>query len=64
MTEKLLVTAREAAEMLSLGVSSVRELVDNKTLDRRFIGRGTREYRITVESLRAYVDALPREAAS
>lgn len=62
MTEKLLVTAREAAEMLAVSEHQVRLLVAKSLLDRRFIGQGRREYRITVESIRAYVEALPREA--
>lgn len=62
MTDKLLVTAREAAEILSIGISQVRILVDNGQLERRYIGSGTREYRIAVESLKDYVAGLPREA--
>lgn len=58
---KILVTAAEAADMLSIGVTTIRELVDNGTLERRYIGKGRAQYRIPVTALEAYAESLPRE---
>lgn len=56
---KILVTAREAADMLSLDVMTVYELAAKGELEKRYIGKGTRHFRIPVASLHAYVDGLP-----
>lgn len=61
MAEKVLVTAREAAEMLSIGESEVRGLVANGHLERRYIGSGRRMYRIPVSSIVAYAESLPQD---
>ncbi len=61
MTEKLLVTAREAAQMLSVSVEEVWDLAASGRLERRYIGKGTQYYRIPVESLKAYADSLPTD---
>lgn len=59
MSDKLLVTAKEAARMLSVSKWQVYELVSSGQLERRYIGTGRHYYRIPVASLRAYVDSLP-----
>lgn len=56
---KLLVTAREAAEMLSLDVMHVYKLCAEGQIEKRYIGKGTRNFRIPVASIVAYVDSLP-----
>ena len=59
MTSKLLVSVNEAAEMLSLTPRLVYELAANNRLEKRYVGKGTRNFRIPVTSLQAYVDSLP-----
>lgn len=55
-----LLRVKDAATYLGLGERTVRELVGAGVLARRYIG--PRQFRITVESCDAYVDALPQEA--
>lgn len=59
---KILVTAREAADMLSIGLTKVYELAANGDLEKRYIGKGTREFRIPVDSIHAYAEGLPTVA--
>lgn len=59
--ERLLVTAKEAARMLSLNVYEVYDLVHHGQLERRYIGTGRHYFRIPVASVRAYVESLPTE---
>ncbi|MGH3501359.1 MAG: helix-turn-helix domain-containing protein [Nocardioidaceae bacterium] len=58
---KILVTAREAADMLSVNVTEVYSLAASGALEKRYVGKGTREFRIPVESVEAYVAGLPTE---
>lgn len=61
---KLLVKVAEAADMLSVSEREVYRLMADGNLERRYIGKkGSRNYRITVESLQAYVDGLSTEPA-
>lgn len=62
MTDPILVRAVDAAAMLGIDVSSVYELAASGKLEKRYIGKGTRNFRIPVASLRAYADGLPTEA--
>lgn len=62
--EKLLVTAREAAQMLSVGVLVIYRLAAEGKLEKRYIGRGTRHFRIPVESVRHYAETAPRDPVS
>lgn len=64
MTEKLLVTAREASALLSIGLTTVYALANSGVLEKRYIGKGARDFRLTMNSLRAYVESLPTERAS
>lgn len=57
MSSKLLVSAREARASIGVGVTKFYELLSDQKLDARKIGRRTF---ITSESLRAFVDGLPR----
>ena len=60
--EKILITVKEAAWMLSLPESAIRQAVTNDNLHRVFIGSGTTHYRIVYGSLLAWVNAMPRES--
>ena len=59
--EKILITVKEAAWMLSLTEGAIREAVKDGDLQRVFIGRGTMNYRVVYGSLLAWVDSMPRE---
>lgn len=59
--EKLLVTVKEAAWMLSLPESAIRQGVSDGDLHRVFIGTGTTHYRIVYASLLAWVNDWPHE---
>jgi hypothetical protein len=55
------VSVREATDALSLSTAQVYELAAPGTLEKRYIGKGTRNFRLTAESLRAYAESLPTE---
>ena len=61
--EKVLVTVKEAAWMLSLPEHAIRQAVSFGDLDRVFIGEGGKNYRIVHGSLLAWVNSMPRESA-
>lgn len=54
----LLVTVKEAQEMLGLSDTKVYELAKKGRLEKKYIGKGTRNFRITVASIERYVDNL------
>lgn len=59
----LLVTAKEAAGIVGLSLPLIYELsTDGGPLERRYVGKGTRNFRITYASLERYVASLPTEA--
>lgn len=60
--EKVLITAKEAAWILSLPESAIRRAIADGDLDRVFIGKGTHNYRIVYGSLLAWVNSMPRES--
>ena len=57
------VTVKEAAWMLSLPESAVRQAVSFGDLARVFIGDGNKNYRIVYGSLLGWVNSMPRESA-
>lgn len=61
MEQKLLVTANEAAELLSLSRSKIYQLVDSGQLESRRIGRAVRILR---SSLVRSPEAAPRQAGA
>lgn len=64
MTGKILVTANEAAQMLSVSTKVIYDLAAAGDLEKRYIGAGTRNFRIPVASLQAYADNLPIDPVS
>jgi hypothetical protein len=61
--EKVLITVKEAAWMLSLPEHAIRQAVSFGDLDRVFIGEGGKNYRVIYGSLLAWVNSMPRESA-
>lgn len=61
MNEPILVTAREAARMLSLNVHEVYDLAAAGRIEKRYVGTGRKYFRIPVTSLRSYVNSLPTD---
>lgn len=59
-TGPLLVSIKDAAQMLSVTTWSVYKLADSGVLDSRYQGR--RRY-VTAASLRAYVEGLPKTSS-
>lgn len=57
----LLVTAREAADLLGVGVTAVYDLAAAGELEKKYVGKGTRNFRLTYASLETYVAGLPSE---
>lgn len=62
--EKIMITVKEAAWMLSISEHTIREAVRNGDVQRVFIGGGESRYRIVYGSLLAWVDEMPREPRS
>ena len=52
----------DAAEYLSLDKSTVYELCAKGDLEKRYVGKGTRNFRIPFESIEAFRLGLPTEA--
>lgn len=57
--EKVLITVKEAAWMLSLPEHAIRQAVSFGDLDSVFIGEGGKNYRIVYASLLAWVNSMP-----
>ncbi len=57
--EKVLITVKEAAWMLSLSEGAIRQAVADEDVQRVFIGTGTKNYRIVYGSLLAWVNEMP-----
>lgn len=59
--DKVLVSVKEAAWLLSLSEQMIRQAAVDGDVDRVFIGTGTTNYRIVHASLLAWVNSMPRE---
>lgn len=57
----LLVTVAQACDLLGVKSTTVYDLAANGVLEKRYIGKGTRNFRLTYASLERYVDELPRD---
>lgn len=60
--DRILISVREAAWLLSLSEGMIRQAVRDGDLERVFIGQGTTHYRIVHNSLLAWVSAMPRQS--
>lgn len=60
--DKVLVSVKEAAWLLSLSISMIGQAARDGDIERVYIGEGTRSYRIVYQSLLAWVDGMPRES--
>lgn len=56
--------AKDTADWIGQSVATVRELVDAGVLHRRYVGTGTRYYRITAESIDNYIASLKSEVSA
>jgi len=59
--DRLLISVREAAWLLSVSEGMIRQAVRDGDVHRIFIGEGTTNYRVVYASLLAWVGAMPRE---
>lgn len=62
--EKILITVKEAAWMLSLSTAEIYRAVKAGEIDRVFIGSGRRNYLLVYGSMLAWVSDLPRESGA
>lgn len=59
----ILVTVKEAAHLLGLPTHAVYGLsTEGGPLERRYKGKGTRNFNLTYDSVEAYAASLPTEA--
>lgn len=57
---QVLYRVEDAARVLGISVSEVRRLLGAGELTAKYIGKNrSREYRVTAESMDAYVESLP-----
>ncbi len=59
-----LYSVKDAAIRTSLSEWEIRRLLDTGVLERRYIGQGTRYYRVTAESVERFLASLPSEAVA
>lgn len=57
----LLITVRDAAQTLAISTTKIYELAGDGVLVKRYIGKGTRNFRLTYESVQAYAESLPQD---
>lgn len=58
---KILVTVAEAAEMLAVSPKTIYELTSAGEFTKRYVGKGTRNFRLQVDELVQYAAKLPTE---
>lgn len=61
--DRVLISVKEAAWILSVSTSLIYDAVHRGDVDRVFIGEGTKQYRIVYNSLLAWVNDLPTKPA-
>lgn len=59
--DRVLISVKEAAWLLSVSTSLIYDAVRRGDVDRVFVGEGTTHYRIVYNSLLAWVNDLPSE---
>lgn len=59
--ERVLVSVKEAAWLLSVSEGLIREAVRTGDIDRVYIGAGTTNYRVVHDSLLTWANAMPTE---
>lgn len=62
--ERVLVSVKEAAWLLSLPEHAIRQAVTSGDVERVFIGMGNKNYRVVYGSLLAWVNSMPRDATN
>lgn len=58
MTDPILVSVTDAARALSLSTAKVYALAAEGQLEKRYIGKGTRNFRLTYKSVEKYAASL------
>lgn len=62
MNDQLLISATDAAKALSLSPRETYNLIETGVLGpKRYIGKGTRNFRLEYAFVKAYADGLPTE---
>lgn len=61
MSTPILVTVKEASELLSLSSTEVYDLAAKGLLEKRYVGKGTRNFRLTYASLEQYAGSLSQD---
>lgn len=57
----ILVTVTDAAQTLALSTAKVYALAAEGQLEKRYIGKGTRNFRLTYESVEKYAAGLSQD---
>lgn len=57
----ILVTVKDAAHMLALSDKAVYDLAAAGKLEKKYVGKGTRNFRLTVASIEQFVESLERD---
>lgn len=60
-TKPLMVTVREAQDILKLSSTKVYELAATGVLVKKYVGKGTRNFRLEYASLERYVAGLSQD---
>lgn len=58
---RTLITVAEAADMLSLSPGTVYGLAASGTFTKKYVGKGTRNFRLALVEVEEYADTLPTE---
>lgn len=57
----ILVTVKEAEAVLALSSTKIYELAAKGVLEKKYVGKGTRNFRLTYASLERYAEALQQD---